>query len=113
MYIPDRGDLITFDYYKEKEIEHFKKAIVLSPKKYNKKTEFVLLCPITKDIKNNPFEIILYSLMPDEFLEKSVIITDQIQSIKWTSKEMIYEATVSHEIVSECIDKISSFMKME
>jgi mRNA interferase MazF len=60
-YYPDRGDIIWIDFNPQlgHELAGQRPALVLSPLAYNRKTGLVLLCPITSQQKNYPFEVVL------------------------------------------------------
>lgn len=62
-YVPDRGDAIwiTFNPQAGHEQAGKRPAIVLSPASYNGKVGLALLCPITNQAKNYPFEVALPS----------------------------------------------------
>ena len=50
---------ITLIKYLQKEIQKRRPALVLSSSDYNKKSHFIMVCPITSKIKNYPFEIVI------------------------------------------------------
>jgi len=58
-YVPSRGDIIWLNFNPRAGHEQAGKtpALVLSPKGYNRKTNFIIACPITSKIKGYPFEV--------------------------------------------------------
>jgi mRNA interferase MazF len=58
-YVPDRGDVvrISFDPQVGHEQGGIRPAIVLSPKAYNARAGLALFCPITRQVKDYPFEV--------------------------------------------------------
>lgn len=52
--------------------------MVLSPRAYNEKTNLMVCCPMTTQIKNYPFEVQIANTTPS-----SVVLADQIRSLDW------------------------------
>ena len=77
-------------------------AIVISPKEYNEKTGLGLFCPITSKIKNYPFEVKI-----ENQKIHGVVLTDQIKSLDWASRETEFISKESFEKIGEIIEKIS------
>ena len=103
-YIPVRGDIVWLNFNPTAGHEQRGKrpAIVLSPKEYNEKTGLGLFCPITSKIKNYPFEVIVGSKKIN-----GVVLSDQIKSLDWTTREIEFITKEKIEKVNEIIDKIS------
>jgi mRNA interferase MazF len=102
-YIPERGDIVWLNFNPQSGHEQMGKrpAIVVSPKKYNSKTNLALFCPITSKIKNYPFEVII--------LEKEingVILSDQIKSLDWKERNAEFIGKSSEEVLEEVINKV-------
>ncbi|MBK8988938.1 MAG: type II toxin-antitoxin system PemK/MazF family toxin [Chloroflexi bacterium] len=78
-YIPNRGDSvwITFNPQARHEQAWRRPALVLSPAAYNGKVGLAILCPITSQIKNYPFEV----LIPEGLKIGGAILSDQIKLI--------------------------------
>lgn len=83
-YVPRRGDIVWIDFNPQKGHEHTgrRPAIVLSPEAYNKKVGLALFCPITRQVKGYPFEVML----PPELSVSGVILADQIKSLDWVAR---------------------------
>lgn len=101
-YIPERGDIVWLNFNPQSGHEQMGKrpAIVVSPKKYNSKTNLALFCPITSKIKNYPFEVII--------LQKEingVILSDQIKSLDWKERNAEFIGKSSEEVLEEVINK--------
>ncbi len=101
-YIPERGDIVWLNFNQQSGHEQMGKrpAIVVSPKKYNSKTNLALFCPITSKIKNYPFEVII--------LQKEingVILSDQIKSLDWKERNAEFIGKSSEEVLEEVINK--------
>ena len=103
-YIPERGDIVwlNFDPQSGHEQKGKRPAIVISPKEYNEKVGLGLFCPITSKIKEYPFEVKVS-------LKKinGVVLSDQIKSLDWKSREIEYIGKVTPKMITEIIDKIS------
>jgi mRNA interferase MazF len=76
-YIPDRGDVVWIDMYPQAGHEQAgrRPAIVLSPSSYNGKVGLALFCPVTKQIKGYPFEVII----PPGQKVTGAILSDQVK----------------------------------
>jgi len=103
-YIPERGDIIWLNFNPGSGHEQKGKrpAIVISPKGYNEKVGLGLFCPITSKTKNYPFEVKIEN-------EKitGVVLTDQIKSLDWKTREIEFIAKETSEKINEIVDKIS------
>ncbi|WP_419889672.1 type II toxin-antitoxin system PemK/MazF family toxin [Paenibacillus xylanexedens] len=79
MIIPKRGDLIWLDF--DPQVGHEqagrRPAIVLSELEFNEITGFAVVCPITSQAKDYPFEVTL----PEELPFSGVVLTDQLKSL--------------------------------
>ena len=77
--IPDSGDFIwiTFDPQAGHEQAGRRPALVLSPKLYNQKSGFALVCPVTNQAKGYPFEV----AVPGGHGVTGVILADQLKSV--------------------------------
>ena len=101
-YIPDRGDIIwlEFDSQKGHEQKGRRPGIVLSKKEYNQKSNLAIICPITSKIKGYPFEVRINSII------QGVILSDQIRSIDWKSRNAAFIEKTSEEILKEILENI-------
>ena len=101
-YIPDRGDIIwlEFDPQKGHEQKGRRPGIVLSKKEYNQKSNLAIICPITSKIKDYPFEVRINSII------QGVILSDQIRSIDWKSRNAAFIEKIPEEILKEILENI-------
>ncbi|MCX6384318.1 MAG: endoribonuclease MazF [Actinobacteria bacterium] len=101
-YIPDRGDIIwlEFDSQKGHEQKGRRPGIVLSKKEYNQKSNLAIICPITSKIKDYPFEVRINSII------EGVILSDQIRSLDWKSRNAAFIEKTSEEILKEILENI-------
>lgn len=102
-YIPDRGDIVWLDFNPVLGHEQGgrRPALVLSPKKYNIKTEMALCCPVTKSIKGYSFEVEI-----SIGKEKSAILVDQLRSLCWFDRNCHFLMKVSESQLLEIQDKV-------
>ena len=84
-YSPDRGDIvwISLDPTLGRELQKRRPALILTPKAYNLKTSLALIVPITSKVKGYSFEVAL----PIDLSIQGVILSDQIRSIDWRSRD--------------------------
>lgn len=104
MTAPNKGDLI---YIKFGDSNH-QSAIVLSPKSFNKLTYFAVICPVTKEKKGYPFEVKL----PKGLAIEGVILTDQVRSVEWKTRNIKIVGQAPQEIIETCIRRIHTFISM-
>ena len=102
-YVPERGDLVWLNFNPQSGHEQKGKrpSVVVSPKEYNEKTGLGLFCPITSKIKDYPFEVKI-----ENKKISGVVLSDQIKSLDWKTRDIQFIIKVSSETVDEIIDKI-------
>ncbi len=107
-YIPDRGDIVWVNFNPQKGHEQANKrpAIILSPKIYNAKTSLALVCPITSVKKGYPFEVAL-----TKGKTTGVVLVDQIRSIDWQERKVLFKEKASSEILAETMEMICLIIK--
>ena len=107
-YIPQCGDAvwITLNPQAGHEQAGRRPAVVLSPQNYNGKIGLAILCPITKQIKGYPFEV----LIPEGLPAAGAILSDQVKSLDWRARdaELIY--TLPTETISEVLEKLVTLL---
>ncbi|MEO1342003.1 MAG: endoribonuclease MazF [Cyanobacteria bacterium J06635_13] len=104
-YIPNRGDIIKLSFSPQvgREQAGYRPALVLSPFAYNRKSHFVLACPVTNTIKGWRFEVIL----APEMKTSGVVLTDQIRALDWQSRKVKFIEKATPEVVEEALAKTS------
>ena len=97
-YSPDRGDIIwiSLDPTLGRELQKRRPALILTPKAYNLKTSLALIVPITSKVKGYSFEVAL----PIDLSIQGVILTDQIRSIDWRSRDAQFITTTSIALIN-------------
>jgi mRNA interferase MazF len=108
-YIPDRGDLVWLQFNPQSGYEQAGKrpALVISPSSYNGKVGLALFCAVTSKIKGYPFEVVIPQNLPIE----GVILTDQLKSLDWQTRQAAFICKISEETLSEVISKIELLIR--
>ncbi len=93
-YVPERGDLVKIDFNPQAGHEQFgwRQAIVISPKEYNQMFGLALLCPITSEIKNLPFEV----PVPNDLPIYGVVLSDHLKSLDWRARNIKFECSITN-----------------
>ena len=86
MTSPTRGDLVWLNFTPQAghEQEGHRPAIVLSEFEFNDLTGFAVVCPITNQSKDYPFEVPL----PDGLAFTGVVLTDQMKSLDFRKRKI-------------------------
>jgi mRNA interferase MazF len=64
-----------------------------------------LVCPVTSQVRNYPFEIVLVNKKVS-----GVIRVDQIRSIDWSARNVKYISKVSEEMMVEVTEMLASLI---
>lgn len=104
----DRGDLVWISFNPQAGHEQAgrRSAIVLSPKAFNETTGFVSVCPITHTVRGWGYEV----LLPNGLVFNGVVLTDQIKNLEWQARRIDVVGKAPDEVVSECLEKIHTFL---
>jgi mRNA interferase MazF len=105
-YVPDAGDVVWLNFTPQAGHEQAgrRPALVLSPAAYNGKTSLMLCCPLTTQIKNYPFEVLVSSTPP------SAVLADQVKSLDWRTRDATRKGSVSPEQLADVRAKIRSLI---
>ena len=108
-YVPDRGDLVWLEFTPQAGSEQRgrRPALVLSPKSYNGKVGLALFCPLTSKVKGYPFEVEL----PDGYAVSGVVLSDQLKSLDWRSRNVKFIERISSDIVVMVIARVLSLLE--
>ena len=101
-YVPDAGDIVWLNFSPQAGHEQAGKrlALVLSPKAYNDKTSLIICCPMTKQVKNYPFEVLIAGS------PRSVVLADQLRSLDWRSRNATRKGAASADELADVRAKI-------
>jgi mRNA interferase MazF len=106
--IPDRGDIIWLSFTPQAGHEQAgrRPALVLSPAAYNDKVGLAILCPITSQIKNYPFEV----LIPAGLKIGGAILSDQVKSLDWKIRQAEFICKLPASTVAEVLQKLGTLI---
>src|SRR5436309_1715415 len=101
-YVPDAGDIVWLNFTPRAGHEQagHRSALVLSPAAYNGKTSLMICCPMTTQIKNYPFEVLIAGQPPN------VVLADQVKSLDWRSRKAMRKGVVSSDELADVRAKI-------
>ena len=96
-YVPDAGDIVWLQFNPQagREQAGHRPTVVLSPATYNARTNLMLCCPMSTQIKGYPFEVRIASDRP------SVVLADQVKSLDWQVRQATRKGKVSPAELSE------------
>jgi mRNA interferase MazF len=108
-YVPEAGDLVWLDFDPQagREQAGRRPALVITPGVYNKKTNLMICCPLTTQIKGYPFEVSV-----DVDGVQSVILADQIKSLDWKIRKTKYKNKVGPEVLAEVKAKAKALLSI-
>jgi mRNA interferase MazF len=101
-FVPDAGDIVWLNFTPQAGHEQagHRPALVVSPASYNDKTSLMICCPMTTQIKDYPFEVLIAGAPP------SVVLADQVKSLDWRMRKAKRKGAVSAEELAEVRAKI-------
>ena len=96
-YVPNAGDIVWLNFTPQAGHEQagHRPALVVSPLAYNEKTSLMICCPMTTQVKNYPFEVLIAGS------PQSVVLADQIKSLDWRIRKAKRKSAVSAEELAE------------
>jgi mRNA interferase MazF len=107
-YVPDRGDIVKFDFDPTlgREQAGYRPALVITEKGFNKATGLALVCPITSKIKGFNLEVVL----PDGLNTTGVILAFQLKTVDWVESQIKYVESVPAETMEEVASKLHTLI---
>ena len=101
-YVPDAGDIVwlQFDPQAGHEQAGHRPALVLSPAAYNSKTNLMICCPLTTQIKGYPFEVLIAGP------RQSAALADQVKSLDWVVRKATRKGHVTPAELADVRAKI-------
>ena len=75
--VPQAGDIVWLNFTPQAGHEQagHRPVLMLSPAAYNGKTSLMISCPLTTQIKNYPFEVLVAGA------RANVVLADQVKSL--------------------------------
>ncbi|HEX9462731.1 MAG TPA: endoribonuclease MazF [Alphaproteobacteria bacterium] len=107
-FVPDVGDLIWLDFDPKAGHEQAgrRPAVVLSPAGYNAKTGLAVVCPITSQQKNYPFEVAL----PAGLAIRGVILADHVKNLDWRVRHAAASCKAPSSVLAELRAKLAPLL---
>jgi mRNA interferase MazF len=107
-YIPKRGDIVWINCAPQagREQKGIRPALVVSYTKFNQKTGFVMLCPISNTKRKNSF----YVAIPEGLVVTGVIMTDQLRSLDYSARAVEFICICPEELLKEVLRRIKPIM---
>ena len=98
------GDVywVDFDPTKGTEQAGARPALVISDVEYNRRSDLVIVCPITRNTKPWPTKIV----MVDEAEIEGAVLVDQVRSLHRPSRGFRFAGRVSPELLSAVRSKL-------
>jgi mRNA interferase MazF len=108
-YIPQRGDVVWVSLNPQAGHEQAgrRPAVVLSPRAYNGKVGLAIFCPITRQAKGYPFEV----LIPPELSVSGAALSDQVKSLDWRVRKAEFVCSLPAEKVAEVLGKLQTLLQ--
>ncbi len=108
-YVPDRCHAVWINFNPQLGHEQAgrRPGLVLSPLAYNKATSLAVVCPITSQIKNNPFEVII----PKGLLVQGAILADHVKNLDWTKRDVSLICKIPNQVVNEVLAKLWAILR--
>jgi len=101
-FVPDAGDVVWLNFTPQAGHEQagHRPALVLSPAAYNDKTDLMICCLLTTQIKNYPFEVLIAGAPP------SAVLADQVKSLDWRCRKATKKGAVTADELADVRAKI-------
>lgn len=105
-YVPEAGDIVWLNFTPQAGHEQagHRPALVLSPAAYNNKTSLMICCPLTTQIKNYPFEVMIAGN------PASAVLADQVKSLDWRVRNAKRKDRVSADELADVRTKIQALI---
>jgi mRNA interferase MazF len=81
-------------------------ALILSPSSYNARAGLCVICPITGQVKDYPFEVAL----PDGLPVSGVVLSDHLKSADWRARSAEYIGLAPPEVLAEVRAKVKPLL---
>ncbi len=107
-YAPRRGDVIRLDFHPQTGHEQAgrRPALVLSPTEYNRRVGLAVVCPMTNQKKDYPWEVEI----PDNPFVSGVILADQVKNLDWKQRKAEFICTLEEAVLQEVVEKIIALL---
>lgn len=110
-YVPDRGDAVWISMNPQAGHEQAgrRPALVISPLAYNRKVGLAIMCPITRQVKGYPFEVVIAAREG----VGGAVLSDQVKSLDWRERRAELICRLPDKTVAEVLDKLLTLLNPE
>lgn len=107
-YVPERGDVVWLSFQPQTGHEQSgrRPALVVSPAAYNGKVGLALFCPLTSQMKQYPFEVVL----PAGLVVNGAVLSDQVKSLDWRARHAKFVGRLPEAQVREVLAKLGTLL---
>ena len=86
MYIPDKGDIVWFNFDPSTGTEIMKRrpAFVISREAFNEHTGFAIVAPITSTVRGMKLEVVL----PEDVSTEGAVLIHQMKSLDFENRQV-------------------------
>lgn len=109
-YVPDAGDIVwlEFDPQAGHEQAGHRPTLVLSPANYNVKTSLMVCCPLSTQVKGNPFEVVT-----EIDGVRCAVLTDHVKSLDWRVRRAKYKNAIGQDELAEVRAKLKALLLLQ
>ena len=106
--VPQRGDVVIVNFNPQlgREQAGRRPALVLSPGTYNERVGLAIVCPITNQVKEYPFEVPI----PAGLDVTGVVLADHIRSVDWRVRNIRVIHQLPRSIVEDTLRKLDTLI---
>lgn len=107
-YVPDRGDAVWISMNPQAGHEQAgrRPALVISPLAYNRKVGLAIMCPITRQVKRYPFEVVIDARDG----VSGAVLSDQVKSLDWRERRAEMICRLPDDTVAEVLDRLLTLL---
>jgi mRNA interferase MazF len=108
--IPEKGDYVHLDFDPQAGHEQAgsRFGLVVSPEEFNRITGFAWVAPITKQVKEYPFEL----KIPQGERCYGVVLVDQTKSLDWKARNLEVVGKASEVLVDDACSLIATILEI-
>ncbi|MFC0387604.1 type II toxin-antitoxin system PemK/MazF family toxin [Muricoccus vinaceus] len=83
-YVPDRGDIVLLDFSPQAgtEMKGEHRGIVLSEKAFSVATGWMVVCPVTRQLKGSPFEVAI----PPGLKAVGCVVASEVRTVDYLER---------------------------
>lgn len=108
MYIPDKGDIVSLNFYPSagQEIMKHRPALVISRKAFNQHTQFAIVAPITSTKRGMALEVVLSNTKT-----QGAVLVHQLRSLDVASRGIQFIEQAPQEITEQVTQMATVIIK--